>query len=104
MIAACRRHGLAFVSYSPLGKGDLTKDAAIAGIARRLGRTPSQAVLRWHIQQPGVAAIPRSGTPAHIAENFGVSDFALGEDDMRAISQLGSADGRMVDMGWVRWD
>lgn len=104
VIAACRRHGLAFVSYSPLGKGDLTKDAAIAGIARRLGRTPSQVVLRWHIQQPGVAAIPRSGTPAHIAENFGVSDFALGEDDMRAISQLGSADGRMVDMGWVRWD
>ena len=104
VIAACRRHGLAFVSYSPLGKGDLTKDAAIAGIARRLGRTPSQVVLRWHIQQPGVAAIPRSGTPAHISENFGVSDFVLSEDDMRAISALGSAKGRMVDMGWVRWD
>ena len=104
VIAACRRHGLAFVSYSPLGQGDLTNDAAIADIARRLGRRPSQVVLRWHIQQPGVAAIPRSGTPAHISENFGVSDFVLSEDDMRAISALGSAKGRMVDMGWVRWD
>lgn len=104
VIAACRRHGLAFVSYSPLGRGDLMKDAAIGAIARRLGRTASQVVLRWHVQQQGVAAIPRSGTPSHIAENFAISDFTLSGDDMKAISSLASAKGRLVDMGWVRWD
>lgn len=104
VIAACRRHGLAFVSYSPLGRGDLMKDATIAGIARRLGRTASQVVLRWHVQQQGVAAIPRSGTPSHIAENFALADFALADEDMRAISALASVKGRLVDMGWVRWD
>lgn len=104
VIAACRRHGLAFVSYSPLGRGDLMKDATIAGIARRLGRTASQVVLRWHVQQQGVAAIPRSGTPSHIAENFALADFALADEDMWAISALASGKGRLVDMGWVRWD
>ena len=104
VIAACRRHGLAFVSYSPLGKGDLAKDPAIAAIAARIGRTPSQVVLRWHMQQDGVAAIPRSGTPAHIRENFGAFDFALSADEMSAISGLRRKGGRMVDMGWARWD
>ncbi|MDE2363357.1 MAG: aldo/keto reductase [Hyphomicrobiales bacterium] len=104
VIAACRRHGLAFVSYSPLGKGDIVNAAAVRAIADRLGRAPAQVVLRWHIQQPGVAAIPRSGSPAHIAENFGLFDFSLSADDMAAISALARKDGRLVDMGWARFD
>ena len=103
VIAACKRHGLAFVSYSPLGKGGLLADPTLTSIAGRLGRTPSQVVLRWHVQQ-GVAAIPRSGSPAHISDNFGVFDFALDDADTAAISALRRADGRMVDMGWARWD
>ncbi|MCC2102359.1 MAG: aldo/keto reductase, partial [Hyphomicrobiales bacterium] len=63
VIAACRRHRLAFVSYSPLGKGDMLAEPVITDIARRVARKPSQVVLRWHVQQ-GVATIPRSGSPA----------------------------------------
>lgn len=103
VIAACNRRGLAFVSYSPLGKGGLLDDPVLTGIARRLGRKPSQIVLRWHLQQ-GVAAVPRSGSDAHIRDNFGVFDFALTADDMVAISALRRRDGRMVDTGWVAWD
>jgi diketogulonate reductase-like aldo/keto reductase len=103
VIAACRRHGLAFVSYSPLGRGGYADEPTVAAIARRLGRTPAQVVLRWHLQQ-GVVAIPRSGTPDHIRENFGLFDFTLSADDMSAISGLRRKDGRMVDMGWARWD
>lgn len=103
VIAACRRHGLAFVSYSPLGKGGLTSDPAIVAIAARVGRSPAQVILRWHVQQ-GVVAIPRSGSATHIRDNFGVFDFALSEADMAAISALARKDGRMVDMGWSRWD
>lgn len=103
VIAACRKHGLAFVSYSPLGKGGLTADPAIVAIAERLGRRPAQIILRWHVQQ-GVVAIPRSGSPAHIRDNFGVFDFALSDADMAAIFALARKDGRMVDMGWSRWD
>lgn len=103
VLSACRRHGVAFVSYSPLGKGDLLAEPAIAAVAQRLDRKPSQVVLRWHLQQ-GVAAIPRSGSADHIRDNFGVFDFALTEADMAAISALRRRDGRMVDTGWVKWD
>ncbi|MBX3525394.1 MAG: aldo/keto reductase [Rhodoblastus sp.] len=103
VIAACRRHRLAFVSYSPLGKGDMLAEPVITDIARRVARKPSQVVLRWHVQQ-GVATIPRSGSPAHIRDNFDVFDFALSDADMAAISGLRRGNGRMVDMGWVAWD
>ena len=103
VIAACRRHRLASVSYSPLGKGDMLAEPVITDIARRVARKPSQVVLRWHVQQ-GVATIPRSGSPAHIRDNFDVFDFALSDADMAAISGLRRGNGRMVDMGWVAWD
>lgn len=103
VIAACKRHGMAFVSYSPLGKGELLEDPTLTEIARRVQRKPSQVVLRWHMQQ-GVAAVPRSGSPAHIRDNSGVFDFALSDADMAAISRLRRRDGRMVDTGWVKWD
>jgi len=95
VIAACRTHRMAFTSYSPLGRGDLVQHETIRGIAERLRRKPSQVILRWHLQQ-GVASIPRSSTPAHIAENFDIGGFELPEADMRAISALHAPNGRMV--------
>jgi diketogulonate reductase-like aldo/keto reductase len=95
LIAAAARHGIGFISYCPLGRGSLVTDATIAGIARRLGRAPAQVILRWHLQK-GVAAIPRSARPEHIAENIAITDFALDASDMAAISALHRPDGRMV--------
>ncbi len=101
ILAACRKHGMALISYCPLGRGDLVNDPAIGEIARRIGRTPSQIVLRWHVQQPGVVAIPKSKTPKHIEENFGIFDFALSQTDMAAISGLHRANGRLVRPGFA---
>jgi diketogulonate reductase-like aldo/keto reductase len=104
VIAACKAHHMAFTSYSPLGRGDLVGDATIQEIAWRLGRKPSQVILRWHLQQ-GVVSIPRSSTPAHIAENFDISGFELAQADMSAISALRSPDGRLVKPAFAPdWD
>src|SRR5918993_731241 len=105
VLAACRRLGLAFASYSPLGRGDLLNDPTIREIAEAHGRTPGQIVLRWHVQQPGVVAIPKSGTPERIAQNLAVFDFALSEEDMRRLHGLAKPDGRMVRASWEpAWD
>ena len=104
VIAACRRHGLAFISYCPIGKGALLETPAVTDIAARHGRTPAQVVLRWHVQQ-GVAAIPKSGNATRIAENLDVFGFALSDEEMRTLASLARPDGRMVDPGWApRWD
>jgi diketogulonate reductase-like aldo/keto reductase len=99
--AACRRHGLAFTSYSPLGKGGLTRDPVIEVIAKGHGKTPAQVVLRWHVQQPSTAAIPKSGNRGRIAENVGVFDFALSDDEMHRISALARPDGRIISPSWA---
>jgi diketogulonate reductase-like aldo/keto reductase len=105
LIAACRQHGISFTSYCPLGRGEGPRDPAIKKIAEEHGKTPSQVLLRWHTQQPGVIAIPRSGTPAHIRENIAITDFELSAEEMRTISGMARRDGRIVDFDWApEWD
>jgi diketogulonate reductase-like aldo/keto reductase len=102
--AACRKHGLAFTSYCPLGKGGLTRDPVIAGIAKAHDRTPAQVVLRWHVQQPGTVAIPKSGNQGRISENLAIFDFALSDNEMSRISSLARPDGRMVSPSWAAFE
>lgn len=106
VLAACRRHGIAVTSYCPLGRtGEILSEAAVVQAAERHGRSPAQIVLRWHVQQEGVAAIPRSTNPQHIRKNLEVFDFALGSDEMAAISALRSRNHRICDFDFSpAWD
>lgn len=106
VISACREHGVAFTSYCPLGQGgSLLSDPAIAAIAKRHNKTPAQTVLRWHVQQEGVVAIPKSGNRERITENLRIFDFALSEDEMKALSGLARANGRIISPSWSpAWD
>jgi diketogulonate reductase-like aldo/keto reductase len=96
VLAACRRHGLSLTSYCPIGRAAVFSESAVRDIARAHGKTPAQVVLRWHMQQPGVIAIPKSGDRGRIAENIAIFDFALSDEEMRRISALARRDGRMV--------
>ena len=105
LIDACRTSGTAFVSYQPLGQGKLLRHPTIEGIAADHGHSASQVLLRWHMQQPGVVAIPRSSTATHIAENMAIFDFTLSDAEMGRIFALASKNGRHVDPDWApRWD
>lgn len=86
-----QKRGIAVQSWYALGGRGWTKailtHPTITGIAERLGKTPAQVVLRWHLER-GVAVIPGSSDPAHIRENAELFDFSLTNDDMRAIAAL----------------
>jgi len=86
--------GIVTESWSPLGQGELLKHPVIARIAARHGRTPAQAVIRWHIDS-GFVVIPKSVHADRIAENFEVFDFRLDDEDMTAIAALDDPTGRM---------
>jgi diketogulonate reductase-like aldo/keto reductase len=96
LLAAARRHKLAFIAYCPLGRGKLLNDPVLNEIAKTRGRTFAQIALRWLIQQ-NVAPIPFSGNPQRIADNFKVFDFELSDDEMARISALKRADGRVAN-------
>lgn len=85
--AVNQRLGIVTQSWTPLGRGDAFGAPELVQIAERLGRSPAQVILRWHIQH-GLSVIPKSASPARLAENFAVLDFALSEADMAALDGL----------------
>ncbi|WP_367714939.1 aldo/keto reductase [Nitratireductor sp. GISD-1A_MAKvit] len=103
---ACRRAGMAMVSYCPLARGgDLFSQPAIAGPATAYGKTPAQIVLRWHVQQENVVAIPRTSNPDRLAENADIFDFSLTDGEMAAISALQNRMSRICDYDFSPvWD
>ncbi len=85
--AFCAEHQIAVEGWSPLGQGRELDDPTIREIAERIGKTPAQVVLRWHIER-GDIVFPKSVTPARIKENFAIFDFELSGEDVGAISAL----------------
>ncbi|MEV7610206.1 aldo/keto reductase [Microbacterium sp. NPDC089320] len=86
------QRGIVTEAWSPLAQGAVLSDRSVVEIAERHGRTPAQVVLRWHLQQ-GRIVIPKSVTPARIAENLDVFGFELTGDELAAVDLL-ERDGR----------
>ena len=80
-------HGIVTEAWSPIAKGRLLGDPAVTQVASALGRTPAQAVLRWHVQR-GDVVFPKSANPSRMKENFEIFDFELDDEQMRALSSL----------------
>lgn len=88
-------HGIVTESWSPLAKGNsVTAEAVVMAAARAHGVTPTQVVLRWHVQL-GSIPIPKSADPGRQRENLDVFGFDLSDEEMTAISSLES--GRLWD-------
>jgi 2,5-diketo-D-gluconate reductase A len=85
--AADARHGIATEAWSPIARGGIAGDGTITGIAERVGRTPAQVTLRWHLQR-GDIVFPKSMHRARMEENFALFDFELDDQQMAAISGL----------------
>jgi 2,5-diketo-D-gluconate reductase A len=82
-----REHGIATEAWSPIAQGAVLDDPTIAQVAEKVGKTPAQVVLRWHIER-GDIVFPKSVTPSRMKENFALFDFELEPADVEAISAL----------------
>lgn len=83
ILATCERLSIAFVPYSPLGRGFLT--GAI--------RSPAQLALAWVLAR-GDTLVPIPGTRrvANLDDNLGALDVVLDAADMAAIDAMFPAD------------
>ncbi|MFV0284926.1 MAG: aldo/keto reductase [Demequina sp.] len=91
--------GIVSQAWSPLGGitfypgwGDDARrstlaDPTIGEIALAHGVTAAQVMLRWHVQQ-GRQVIPKSVTPARIAQNLDVFGFTLSDAELAQIDAL----------------
>jgi len=79
--------GIVTEAWSPLAQGALLDDQTIVRIAESHGRTPAQAIVRWHIQL-GNVAIPKAVTPERIHELVACFDFELSEEEMSTMAGM----------------
>ena len=84
------KHNIALQSWYPLGGRDnksILEEPIVSELAEKYGKTAAQVIMRWHVQQ-GNIVIPGSKTPSHIADNIGIFDFELSDEDMEAMAAL----------------
>jgi 2,5-diketo-D-gluconate reductase B len=104
VLAYAAAHDIAVTAYCPLARGGLDRFPALAAIAARHGVTAEQVALKWLLDQPGVAAIPKASQPANQRANLAARAIALDDDDRRAIAAL-PKDQRLVAPAFMpAWD
>lgn len=86
----CERHGIAFISWYPLGAGSLAKAGAmVQSIARAHQATPAQIALAWLLgHSPAIIAIPGTSNRRHLAENADVWRIDLTSDERARLDAL----------------
>lgn len=85
--ACCAEHGIAVEAYSPLTKGKRLPHPVVADVARRVGRSSAQVLLRWGLQH-GLVVVPKSTHAERLAANAAVFDFELPPDEMARLDAL----------------
>jgi 2,5-diketo-D-gluconate reductase A len=90
-----RKTGIATEAWSPIAQGKVLGEHVIRDIAQRLGRSPAQVTLRWHLQR-GEIVFPKAASRPHLEENFDLFDFELSDSDISAITGLN----RNERIGW----
>ena len=83
-----REHDLMVTAYSPLAQGELLDDPVIGEIAAAHDAAPAQVVLRWLLDQPNVAAIPKAASHEHRAANLAVYTLELSDEERGRIAGL----------------
>jgi 2,5-diketo-D-gluconate reductase B len=106
VIAACHKHGMAVVAYSPIARGDARGNEVLRRIGLAHEKTAVQVCLRYLVQQD-IVVIPRTSKVERLSENAAIFDFALSNDEMNEIFALAHPGGRVVDWaysGRMKWD
>ncbi len=90
-VSYSRDHGIQIEAWGPIGQGkyDLAGLEPVADAASRLGATPAQVVLAWHLARERIV-FPKSTRRQRMEENFAALDVRLTESELAAIDALES--------------
>lgn len=85
--AFCKEHNIQLEAWAPLMQGGLLEDPTIAEIAKKYGKSISQVILRWDIQN-GVVTIPKTVSKERMVQNASIFDFSLTEEELQIINAM----------------
>jgi 2,5-diketo-D-gluconate reductase B len=100
---AVRERDATVVAYSPIAQGAVFDEAEITAVAEKHGVDEASVSLAWLLSKEGVAAIPRSQSPAHIRSNYAARQVDLDETDIERIDGIDRRH-RCEDPAWMTWD
>ncbi len=99
LLRYCQQEKIAYTAFSPLGaqsyfslgmadpKESVMANPVMTKIAKAVGKTVAQVLLRWGVQR-GTAVIPKTSSKDRMVENLDIFGFELTQDQMNAISAL----------------
>ncbi|EYF02846.1 aldo/keto reductase [Chondromyces apiculatus] len=90
VLAACEKHGIAFLPYSPFGGASgarsLGSMKALAALAEKQGMSSHRLVLAWMIaKSPVVIPIPGARREESVRDSAAAGDVSLSNSDVAAI-------------------
>lgn len=103
LLEKCREEDIMLTAYSPLARGEVLNNETLMGIAAKHDKTPAQVALRWLTEKENVAAIPKTTSHNHQADNLNSFDFELTEEEKAKISRL-ATNKRKVNPPFAPWD
>lgn len=74
--------GMPMMAYSPIEQGRLRTTSVLADIARARHVEPLQIALAWVLHRPGVIAIPKASSQAHVRANRAAHDIDLTGEEL----------------------
>ncbi len=97
-------HDVAVTAYCPIAQGKLADHEELIAIGRKHGASAAQIALKWLLDQPGVAAIPKASRRESQVANLEAMKIELDDTDRSAIAALPKGQ-RMVNPGFApAWD
>jgi len=88
LLPTMKARSMPLMAYSPLGSGQLMRDAKLKSVADKHGISPAQMAIAWTMRDPNVISIPKSVRPDRIEENLKASQITL---SAQAIKDLDAA-------------
>lgn len=86
LIQYCREKEILVEAYSPIGHGELLKNAELAAMAGKYGVSLPQLCIRY-VLQLDLIALPKTANPEHMKNNADV-DFTITQEDMVLLKNL----------------
>lgn len=78
--------GMVVEAYSPVGHGEMLKNAQVKEMANRYGVSVAQLCIRYTLQL-GTLPLPKTANPEHMRENATV-DFVIADSDMETLKAI----------------
>jgi aryl-alcohol dehydrogenase-like predicted oxidoreductase len=86
VLAACAKHGIAFIPWYPLGAGRSLRSARLKRVAAQRGVSAAEVALAWLLaRSPVMLPIPGTASLAHLQENVRAASLVLTDADRAAL-------------------